>query len=91
MSTEHFPGCQIFCVVSIRAPVEMFIFKISWHHGSSSWEEEVGSGPGTEVKEGPAGNAPKWEAGEEYPPQGLCQAGLDPHLFIVTTTRDRQG
>ena len=43
---------------------------------SSSWEEEMGSGPGTAVEKGPTGNAAQREAGEEYPPQGLCQAGL---------------
>ena len=45
-------------------------------HCSSSWKKEMGSGPGTAVEKGPTGNAAQREAGETYPPQGLCQAGL---------------
>ena len=30
-------------------------------------QKEVGPGPGAEVEEGPTGNAPQREAGEEHP------------------------
>ena len=50
--------------------------KLSVLFSQRSWEEEMGSGPGTAVEKGPRGNVAQREAGEEYPPQGLCQAGL---------------
>ena len=36
-------------------------------HSSSCGQEEMGTGPRTEVEEGQAGNAPQREAGEEHP------------------------
>ena len=36
MSTEHFPGCQSFCAVSLRAPVENFHWKFSFSKSHST-------------------------------------------------------